>query len=176
LGGFVVDQGIDLSGKIAETGIENVLEPYVPEDEAKFIAAGLVGVAKMVAESRGLLMDCPECIIPIFLYYGFESRVEDAAKQEGISILRNLWQQFQCSQSAPNALNIEPASIVSPWFLNPTVQNDVAPLEPGDAEFPLADLAVPDNVSISPTKPFIVYFLGPFGRWAQLSIALGSQR
>jgi RHS repeat-associated protein len=176
LGGWLTDQGIDLSGKIAETGIENVLEPYVPDDEAKFIAAGLVGVAKMVAESRGLLMDCPECIIPIFLYYGFESRVEDAAKQEGISILKNLWQQLQCSQSTPRPLNIEPASIVSPWFLNPTVQNDVAPLEPGDAEFPLTDLALPDSSSLSPTKPFIVYFLGPFGRWLQLSIALGSQR
>jgi RHS repeat-associated protein len=152
------------SGQL-EQWMEQTLEQNgVPKDEASFVAAGFLGTAEAVWETRGwIILECPECLIPIFLLQGYRSRVEDAGMSLAADVLAAAWQNF----SGQSCSYIPPASIVSPWFLHPTVQNDTVPQDYplDDATLSLIDSLAPDNVTVSPDR----FPLRPTLRRTQLS-------
>ena len=78
-------------------------------------------------------------------------------------VLAAAWQNF----SGQSCSYIPPASIVSPWFLHPTVQNDTVPQDYplDDATLSLIDSLAPDNVTVSPDR----FPLRPTLRRTQLS-------
>jgi hypothetical protein len=119
----------------------------MPKDEADFIAAGLFGTGEAIWTTRGaIILECPECLIPIFLLQGYKSRVEDAGTDLVGEFLSNAFQNFQSGQRCPYSA---PATIISPWYFNPTVQNDTVP-DDGTASLP--DSFAPENGASDPDR------------------------
>ncbi len=168
----LVDKGASWAGEqagetIAERGFENTLGQFLPEDEAKFIAAGSVDLLKAIYESKGEILECPECMLAVFLAGGALPFIEDAAEN-----LLSAWRKFKSGQNCPNIVPISP---LSAWYLNPTYQDDTPFMADDITLSPVGEPSLDDG-TVTSDSPFVVYLLGPFGASLRFTFAVGGHR
>jgi hypothetical protein len=105
--------------------------------------------------------------LTVFLAGGVVPFIEETAEN-----LLSAWRKFKSGQNCPNIVPIVP---ISPWYLNPTYQDDT-PFMADDITLSPVDEPLLDDGTVTSDRPFVVYLLGPFGASLRFTLAVGGHR